>query len=37
MFAHFERTQDVMSTDNFYGLSGGRKLLAIAPMMDWTD
>jgi tRNA-dihydrouridine synthase A len=37
MSADLERTQDVMNTDNLYSLNDGRKLLAIAPMMDWTD
>src|SRR6218665_2941582 len=37
MSADLNRTQDVMNADNLYSLDGGRKLLSIAPMMDWTD
>lgn len=29
--------QDVMNTDDLYNIADGRKLLSVAPMMDWTD
>ena len=37
MSADFERIQDVMNTETLYSLADGRKLLSVAPMMDWTD
>jgi hypothetical protein len=32
------KDEALMKADNsLYGLDAGRKLLAVAPMMDWTD